>query len=230
MKLRWLVFALSILIMTQSAIANPNRLLMMVEDSDGYSNIRLGPSTDFSVEAKIKDGEIVEVYFDPQVEDIEARYPDQVWVWDRSWNAIPNCRDWVAVWPMRAGPSSYNGRTLVRANVGLIHRSRLKPVPQKTLATVFINDPDGYVNIRKGPGTQFPVCAELKLDETAFALWDDKYAKEPYYGEGWLSKNKSKLGWVKILNRKGVIGYVHHSRIDVHDSRGAGILRYEAYP
>jgi hypothetical protein len=207
----------------QPALGDDVYRLMMVKDPDGSSNIRNGPSTDFPVIGQVEDGEIVYVFFDRGSQAPEST--NQIWIWKREWDKIPGNRDWVTVWRMRTETLDTLPEYVLRMPPGLIHRSRLEPFEADAVAVISIEDSDGFTNLRTGPGTEYEVCGRVTDQEVAYALWDNYTPVRPQWACGWLQRNLQQLEWVKVLNRKGVVGYMHSSRIRVHDRREGGIIR-----
>ena len=59
---------------------------------------------------------------------------------------------------------------------------------------MIIDPTDNYVNVRKGPGTNYPIVRTLDVDET-------------------IDYEKTKSGWYKVYWGNKFLGYVHKSRI-----------------
>lgn len=93
--------------------------------------------------------------------------------------------DWLRVAIL---PEPGQGRTL-----GHVERRRLRPTNLKPTGLATISDPDGYTNVRAGPGLTRPVVAKVREREVMLVL-----------GSG---------EWVHVVTRKGVEGYMHRSRI-----------------
>jgi uncharacterized protein YgiM (DUF1202 family) len=77
-----------------------------------------------------------------------------------------------------------------------------KTVPNEFPETGFISDPDGFTNVRSGPGTDYEVIAVIKLNES-FGFRRDR-------GSWWRVKTKS-----------GTVGFVHASRIPTNEKQSS---------
>jgi uncharacterized protein YgiM (DUF1202 family) len=62
----------------------------------------------------------------------------------------------------------------------------------------FISDPDGFTNVRSGPGTKHPVLAVIRLGEPFDFRRDDS-------------------NWWRVKTSGGTIGFVHSSRISTSE-------------
>ena len=60
-----------------------------------------------------------------------------------------------------------------------------------------INDPDGYVNLREGPGVEFPVESRIEQKELFMYFSDDGSE------------------WGRVVTSTGACGYIHRSRYRV---------------
>lgn len=142
-------------VLVAEAKALPNYPIGVINDPDGYTNVRSGPGKNYSVITKIYKGE----YF-------IIKSTDGEW--------------WSAIAP--------NGKE------GYIHKSRVKIVREDAILTGYINDPDGYTNVRSGPGKKYSVVAKV------------------YEGEMFIILETGE--WHKIITKKGIVGYMHYSRIN----------------
>jgi uncharacterized protein YgiM (DUF1202 family) len=67
------------------------------------------------------------------------------------------------------------------------------PPPRRELQAV-INDPDGYTNVRSGPGTQYEVLSKIVDNETFYVV-------------------SQQGSWWQVRTQDGTYGYMHRSRI-----------------
>lgn len=72
-----------------------------------------------------------------------------------------------------------------------------------------INDPDGYTNLRTGPGVQSEIIAQVP-DGYVFFYNYDHIAKEDPWVEVFIAKDPFSLGAMESADR---IGFVHRSRV-----------------
>ncbi|MEQ8168196.1 MAG: SH3 domain-containing protein [Candidatus Eremiobacterota bacterium] len=162
MKRFIILFALiSILLMSLPVQANSYRIrVAVINDPDGYTNVRKGPGTEYKVISKIYENE--HFLF------LQCAY-----------------KDWWLV-------QSPDGK------IGYMNADRivfLEPLlPAKYYA--YINDPDGYTNIRKGPGKGYKVTGKVYKDEIFIVLQNGEHGE-----------------WEYILTKNGIYGYMHSSRI-----------------
>jgi len=70
-----------------------------------------------------------------------------------------------------------------------------KSTPKAELQAV-INDPDGFTNIRSGPGTQYEVISRVVNGELFYVL-------------------SPQGDWWRVRTREGKYGYIHRSRIKI---------------
>lgn len=167
-----LVFSLMMLVATCSAYAQ--QYYGKVVDPDGYTNIRRAASTSSPIVGRYNAGDYL--YYTPQ---------------KNGWSKV------------------YSG---ARSNtyMGYMHTSRIKRVnPNSTYDNAptvnyhygYIVDPvDNYVNIRKGPGTNYAIVGRLNVGDVV------------YY-------TKTKSNWYKIYNfdNKKYLGYMYHDRINEYE-------------
>ena len=148
-------------------IASAQSYYGRVSDPDGYTNIRRGPSTGSPIVRSYSSGDFL--YYTP----------------------VGN--GWCKVY------SGARSSTFM----GYMHSSRIVSVnpnirgnASPILYPGHITDPvDNYVNVRKGPGTNYGIVARLYVGEFV------------YY-----SKTNSK--WVKVYNSsRRYLGYVYRNRI-----------------
>ena len=85
---------------------------------------------------------------------------------------------------------SRNQKTQQRAD-----NTKVDPEPssQRELQAV-INDPDGYTNVRSGPGTQYEVLSKIVDNETFYVV-------------------SQRGSWWQVRTQDGKYGYMHRSRI-----------------
>ena len=74
-----------------------------------------------------------------------------------------------------------------------------------------IIDPvDNYVNVRKGPGTNYPVVRKV---HTINWCWDHEAATSET-DSGWFYYQKTSSNWWKLYDKPGkFIGYIYYNRI-----------------
>jgi uncharacterized protein YgiM (DUF1202 family) len=68
------------------------------------------------------------------------------------------------------------------------------PIARQRCAQAVINDPDGYTNVRSGPGTRYAVLVRI-LERQAFCVTSQ---------EG---------NWWKVMTPSGLNGYIYHNRV-----------------
>ena len=162
----------SLILMASALTLSAQQYYGRVTDPDGYTNIRRGPSTGSAIVRRYNSGEYL--YYTPA---------------GNGWSKV------------------YSG---ARSNtfLGYMHTSRIarvdpnsrydRPAPRRdNFFSGRITDPtDYYVNIRKGPGTNYAITG--RLDIGTFV----------YY-------TPTNSNWVKVYSRnKRFLGYVQSSRID----------------
>ena len=163
-----ILFLLAVMLTALSV--NAQQFYGRVSDPDGYTNIRRGPSTNYAIVRTYRSGDYL--YYTPQ---------------SNGWSKV------------------YSG---VKSNtyMGYMHTSRIVGVNPQTgvssssssssLRSGMIVDPvDNYVNVRRGPGTNYAICSRLDVGTYI------------YY-------QPATSGWAKVYNRnKTYLGYVALSRI-----------------
>ncbi len=82
--------------------------------------------------------------------------------------------------------------------IGCMHVSRIVLPKPYEIAKYYarINDPDGYTNVRKGPGKDYKVISKVYEGEVFIVL-----------------EENSNKDWAYILTMNGTRGYMHTSRI-----------------
>lgn len=157
-----------LLVMMLSALTlNAQQYYGRVSDPDGYTNIRRGPATSYPIVRRYNSGEYL--YYTPQ---------------GNGWSKV------------------YSG---ARSNtfMGYMYTNRIKRVnPNSSNDTStsyrsgYITDPrDSYVNLRKGPGTNYAITGRLNVGTFV------------YY-------TKASSKWYKVYNRsKRYLGYIYYDRI-----------------
>src|SRR5215210_5048515 len=68
--------------------------------------------------------------------------------------------------------------------------------PRRYESQAVINDPDGYTNLRSGPGIQYQVVSKVVNGEIFYVI----------YQQG---------NWWQVRTREGKSGYMHRSRIKI---------------
>lgn len=162
------IIFLLVLLLTGAALA---QRVATIEDPDGYSNVRDGPGTDHYIIGKVKAGERLVVY------------PDK----SQWWRVILPTQEFV-------NRNASGGRG-VSAN-GFIAASRIKISNQVAYSLAAVHDPDGYSNLRAGPGTGHPVLRRVSDQELVISL--EAVLRE---------------GWVEVITRDGHRGFLHSSRL-----------------
>jgi hypothetical protein len=69
-------------------------------------------------------------------------------------------------------------------------------IPRQYESQAVINDPDGYTNVRSGPGTRYDVVSRVVEGEIFYVI----------YQQG---------NWWRVRTREGISGYMHRSRIKI---------------
>lgn len=139
-----------------------------VSDSDGYSNIRRGPGTGYAIVRTYRSGDYL--YYTPQ---------------KNGWSKV------------YSGKSSNTFMGYMSTNL-IVRVNPQTGATQQTssLRSGTITDPvDSYVNVRRGPGTNYSISSRLNVGTSIF----------------YQPVNSS---WAKVYNRnKAFLGYVALSRI-----------------
>lgn len=79
---------------------------------------------------------------------------------------------------------------------GYVHKSRVGDL-QTALGAGWVNDPDGWSNLRAGPSSSSAVVTKLKVADGGFVVL-----------------RKAADNWYEVVSRKGAHGYLHGSRIE----------------
>ena len=159
----------SLALMLSALAVSAQQFYGRVSDPDGYTNIRRGPSTSYPIVRRYYSGEYL--YYTPQ---------------SNGWSKVYS----------GARSSTY---------MGYMHTSRIRNVnPNRGSGkssssgyySGYITDPvDNYVNIRKGPGTNYAIIGRLNVGTFV------------YY-------TKTGSNWYKVYNRnKSYLGYIYHDRV-----------------
>ena len=137
-----------------------------VQDSDGYTNIRRGPGTNYAIVRQYNSGDYL--YYTPQKNG-----------WSKVYSA-KNANSFM-------GYMSTSRIVKVNPNSGYDGDAFLSGV---------ITDPtDSYVNVRRGPGTNYAISSRLDVGTRIYYV-------------------RTGTGWVKVYDRgKNYLGYVAASRI-----------------
>lgn len=140
-----------------------------VTDPDGYTNIRRGPSVNSPIVRRYYSGEYL--YYTPQGNG-----------WSRVYSG--------------ARSSTYMGYMHTSRIRRVNPNSRYDSAPAINYRSGYITDPDDYyVNIRRGPGTNYPIVGRLDVGTHVY------YTKE-------------NSRWYKVYNRnKKYLGYIYYDRV-----------------
>lgn len=161
------VFA--ILMMVSALTVSAQKYYGRVSDPDGYTNIRRGPSTSYPIVRRYNSGEYL--YYTPQ---------------GNGWSKVYS----------GAKSGTYMGYMSTSRIVRVNPNNSSDGAPARNLMSGYITDPkDDYVNIRKGPGTNYAIVGRLDVGTYV------------YYSAG--SSN-----WLKVYDRgRRFLGYVYYDRI-----------------
>lgn len=138
-----------------------------VSDKDGYSNIRRGPGTNYAIVRTYRSGDYL--YYTPQ---------------NNGWSKV------------YSGKSSNTYMGYMSTKLIVKVNPETGASQPSSLMRGTITDPvDSYVNVRRGPGTNYAISSQLSVGTTV------------YYEVA----NKN---WAKVYNsKKTFLGYVALSRI-----------------
>lgn len=160
----------SLIMMVSALTVSAQQYYGRVSDPDGYTNIRRGPSTNSPIVRRYSSGDYL--YYTPE---------------SNGW-----CRVYSGA---RSG-----------TYMGYMHSSRIRRVnpnnsndyssPSSDFRSGYITDPvDSYVNIRKGPGTNYAITGRLNVGTFV------------YY-------TRTGSNWYKVYNSsKRYLGYIYYDRI-----------------
>ncbi|MCE7871819.1 SH3 domain-containing protein [bacterium CPR1] len=90
---------------------------------------------------------------------------------------------------------------------GYAHRSRLKKVRSRAYYPVVVTDRDGYLNMRQGPGTDYPVVVQLARGECVVVL------EAPGAGQRDVREVLAEKRWLQVIDARGKVGYVFSDRV-----------------
>ena len=140
-----------------------------VSDPDGYTNIRRGPSTSSPIVRRYNSGEYL--YYTPQ---------------GNGWSKVYS----------GARSGTYMGYMSTSRIQRINPNNSYDSAPASNFMSGYITDPDdNYVNLRKGPGTNYAIVGRLQVGTYV------------YYTTGGSN-------WLKVYNRsKKYLGYVYYDRI-----------------
>ncbi len=141
----------------------------VIQDKDGYTNVRASPDTKSEIVDKLHTGEHFFV----------RQFIDQ---------------EWARV-------------CTPRGLWGYAHSSRLKKVGSKAYYPVMVTDRDGYVNLRRGPGTDHPVVTQAARDECLVVL------EVPGAGQRDVGEVLTEKRWLLAIDPRGKVGYVLSDRV-----------------
>lgn len=161
------VFA--ILMMVSALTVSAQKYYGRVSDPDGYTNIRRGPSTSSPIVRRYNSGEYL--YYTPQ---------------GNGWSKVYS----------GAKSGTYMGYMSTSRIVRVNPNNSYDAPPRVSFMSGYITDPrDNYVNLRKGPGTNYAIVGRLEVGTYV------------YYSAG--SSN-----WLKVYDRgRRFLGYVYYDRI-----------------
>ncbi|MCP5395453.1 MAG: SH3 domain-containing protein [Sphingomonadaceae bacterium] len=134
-------------------------LLATVEDPNGYTNVRAGPSTDKAIVGRVAVGETFSTYKQ-----------------DGNWWRVKladGSEGWIARSRIRL-PGEVIGAARKPADTGQMGDST---APDYFNNYAMINDPDGYTNVRAGKGSSTKVIGRINAGE--------KFLTYPQDGEWW---------------------------------------------
>lgn len=159
----------AILLMLSALSVSAQKYYGRVSDPDGYTNIRRGPSTSSPIVRRYNSGEYL--YYTPQ---------------NGGWSKVYS----------GARSSTYMGYMSTSRIKRVNPNSSYDGAPVSNFMSGYITDPrDSYVNIRKGPGTNYAIVGRLQVGTYV------------YYTAGGSN-------WLKVYNRsKKYLGYVYYDRI-----------------
>ena len=116
-----------------------------VNDSDGYTNVRKGPGTEYDIVERINDGNRVAV------------------------NKADINKAWARLYDDNGVLLGY------MSTKKIVYSSQSDAVEKEpSLDWATVNDADGYTNIRKGPGTQYEVIGTIDDGESILVNTADK--------------------------------------------------------
>lgn len=111
-----------------------------VQDADGYTNIRRGPSTNAAIVRQYNSGDYL--YYTPL---------------DNGWSKVYSAKK----------ASSFMGYMSTSRIVRINPNNPTRTEPNYTLG--YITDPtDTYVNVRRGPGTKYAICGRLNIGDAVY--------------------------------------------------------------
>lgn len=164
------LFLILAVLFVSSITCSAQLLSGLVQDSDGYTNIRSKPSTSASILFQYSSGDLI--FYTPL---------------NNGWSKVYEQND----------VSTFLGY-MSTSRIKRINISEMSDPDEPTYRRGVIVDPvDSYVNIRKGPGTNYAIDGRLDVGDRVL----------------YIPVNKS---WVKIYNiyNKEFIGYVARNRIE----------------
>ena len=161
------ILLFSLVMLLSALTVNAQQYYGRVQDKDGYTNIRRGPSTNYAIVQRYNSGDYL--YYTPQK------------------------NGWSKVYTSKSS-SSFMGYMATSRIVRINPNSGDPAGP--SFKSGYITDPtDSYVNVRRGPGTKYAICA--RLDVGTFV----------YY-------TKTNTDWVKVYDSEETyLGYVYKTRV-----------------
>ncbi len=160
---------LMLIVMLSAVSVNAQKYYGRVSDPDGYTNIRRSPSTSSSIVRRYNSGDYL--YYTPQ---------------SNGWSKVYS----------GARSNTYMGYMHTSRIVRVNPNSSYDSAPSTSYRSGHITDPrDSYVNIRKGPGTNYAITGRLNVGTFV------------YY-------TKTGSNWYKVYNsNKRYLGYIYRDRI-----------------
>lgn len=143
----------------------------LVKDEGGTTNIRKGPGTNYAVVEQVPDGSYI--------------------------SFSRGTGNWYKVYTTYTDGSP-------QELIGYIHSSKVvvpKRQPGVCKMLVYVNDEDGYTNIRKGPGTRYAIVGKVR--DGSFILCSGDYED----------------GWYKVYTQSGTFrGYMSAKKVSITES------------
>lgn len=176
--------------------------LAVIQDPDGFTNAREGPSTSFPVVREVRDGEVFLVTDWPYPGTREElRRPELRAKLEAAGMDPDRIFEWRYVILLERGePRGKGGRW------AYIHSSRIRTLRTDVSTWAVIDDPDGYTNVRTKP--QGKIVGRV-TDQDCFVILDDPSYKGKLF----------QATWYRARMPGGVEGFVKADRVRYHDTR-----------
>ena len=163
-----------------------------IQDKDGYVNVRMSASTSSAVKMRLRSGSTI--YYSPMKNGWSRVYNSK-----KSGNPIGYVHtSRIVSADSKTKKNRNTNRTTatgINPTVNTNDNVRTKTTTEGKLRKGIITDPvDNYVNIRKGPGTNYAICGQLLVGADIHYI--------PYNS-----------GWVKVYEYERFLGYVAKSRV-----------------